>query len=82
MHARLDMHEQKLNDLLILRTAVGEEEGGSAAIGKKTVKDQLRDMLMNRCKKNVTQTTTHGAIQVKVNEYANKASQKNTIKYY
>ena len=45
LHARLDMHEQKLGDLLILRDAVGAE-------GKKTVKDQLRDLMLHRCRRN------------------------------
>ena len=45
------MHEQKLNDLLILRNA--ETEATKAGSGT-TFKDQLRDLMMNRCKRNTS----------------------------
>ena len=46
MQARIDMHKHKLNELMIVKRE------GNGQPGEKTVKDQLRDLMNNKWRRN------------------------------
>ena len=66
MQSRIDMHKHKLSELMIVK-----REGGPGQAGEKTVKDQLRDLMNNKCRRNgKAQHTVQGSKEIQINEYA------------
>lgn len=62
------MHEHKLGELLLVKrnTVDGQSQRG----GERTVRDQIRDLYNNRCRRNgKVQQVVWGSKEIEINEY-------------